>query len=145
MLRALGVSPADVSSGSGALLASDADEAAIDTGVLARTVLVKRLLPGAGTPERFEPLSAGDVRAIEASLRKSKHGPPVLPDKLRQAAQALLAGVTPSALAVAGAEVTERWIASLAPLEPTLVTASPRPAPARRPPPKPAARPRRRH
>ena len=46
--------PRDVSSGSGALLASDADEAAIDTGVLARTALVKRLL--AGAPARFEPL-----------------------------------------------------------------------------------------
>jgi hypothetical protein len=142
MLLGLGVTPGDVSSGSGALLASDADEAAIDTGVLARTVLVKRLLDAA--PARFEPLSADDVRAFEASLRKSKHGPPELPDELRKAAQALLASVTPPPLAVAGAEVAERWIATLAPLEPTLVLAPRRPAPERRPAAKPPARPRRR-
>ena len=143
MLLALGVTPADVSSGSGALLASDADEAAIDTGVLARTVLVRRLTGDAGAPGPFAPLSAADVRTFEASLHKSKSGPPVLPDKLRSAAQAVLSEATPPPLAVAGAEVAERWIASLAPLEPTLVMAPTRPAPARKPATKPA-RPRRR-
>ena len=62
----------------------------------------------------------------------------MLPDKLRKAAQALLAAATPPPLAVAGAEVAERWLASLAPLEPTLVVAAPRPAPARKPAAKPA-------
>ena len=141
MLSALGVTPGDVGSGSDALLASDADEAAVDVGVLARTALVKQLL--GGKPARFQPLSGDDVSAFEALLRKSKHGPPVMPDKLRQAAQALLIAATPPPLAVAGAEVAERWIASLAPLEPTLVIAPPRPAPARKPAPK-QARPRRR-
>ncbi len=143
MLRALGVTPADVSSDSGALLASDADEAAIDTGVLARTVLVRRLLGDAGAPGPFAPLSAADVQAFEASLRKTKSGPPALPDKLRNAVQAVLAEATPQPLAVAGAEVAERWIASLAPLEPTLVMGSTRPAPVRKPATKPAG-PRRR-
>ena len=46
----------------------------------------------------------------------------------------MLAEATPPPLAVVGAEVSERWIASLAPLEPTLVMASPRPAPAPKPP-----------
>jgi len=134
MLRALGVTPADVSSDSGALLASDADEAAIDTGVLARTVLVRRLMAGNGdAPGPFAPLSAADVRAFEASLGKTKGGPPSLPDKLRHAAQAALAEATPPPLTVAGAEVAERWIASLAPLEPTLVMAPARPVAAPKP------------
>jgi hypothetical protein len=123
MLLGLGLTPADVTADSGPLLASDADEAAVDTGVLARTAIVARLL--GRRPARFGPLAPGDVRAFEASLRKSKSGPPALPDKLRKAAQALLAPVIPPPLAVAGAEVTERWIASLAPLESTLVLAPP--------------------
>jgi hypothetical protein len=151
MLHALGVTAGDVGGGSGdvgggsgALLASNADEAAIDTGVLGRTILVKRLLSAdrdAG-PAGLVPLSADEVRRFSGLLRKSTSGPPALPDELRQRAHALLAAVTPPPLAVAGAEVAERWIASLAPLDPTLVAAAASTGPSRKSPTK-HARPRR--
>jgi hypothetical protein len=135
MLRALGVRPEDVAPGSAALAAADLDDAALDIGVLARTALVRRLLArGAGrrsssAPDPsmpFEPLDPREVREFEALLDVTPEGPMKLPETLKKKAKAVLDGLSPGRLAGAAAEVADRWIAGLAPLEPVLVRRPPK-------------------
>jgi hypothetical protein len=115
--------------------ASEVDEAALDTGLLARTALVARL-GAAGRPAAFRPLAADEVAAFEATLLGKRDTAPRLPATVAARAAELLNAATPPALAAAGSAVAARWLASLAPLESVLVRAA-RPAP-----PKAAAAPR---
>jgi Family of unknown function (DUF6178) len=125
LLVALGVKPGGLTSPSGPLATAGVDAAAIDAGVLARTVLVGRLLaPKAGRatpPPPLEALSPKDVRDFEALLERSPTGAPKLPEVLRKKALALFEAATPAALVSPTAPVRDRWLASLAPLEPVLV------------------------
>ncbi len=138
LLLGLGVAPADLAPGSTLLEDAGLDAAALDAGLLARTALVRRILAparslgaGAATPS-FEPLEPEQVRDFEALLEPAPGGAAKLPEVLAKRAWAILDAATPARLAGAAREVAERWIASLAPLEPVLV---------RKPPPtKPAAR-----
>jgi len=138
MLRGLGIEPQTVAPDAPLLADSGADVAALDAGVLARTVLVRRLLaPGRKAPP-ITPLDPREVRAFETKLRPGRTGPPKLPPALARAARELLVGAAPGALAGAAGEVADRWIATLAPLEPVLVR---RPPPTARPAPRAKARP----
>jgi hypothetical protein len=128
MLRGLGVEPRDVAPDAPALLAGGADAAALDAGVIARTVLVTRLL-GVGRNVAFGAVDAQDVRAFEGQLQRERSGPPKLPVALAKRARALLDAATPPALAGAAGIVAERWIAGLGPLEPVLVRKLPPPKP----------------
>jgi hypothetical protein len=119
MLRGLGVEPRHVVPDAPVLIASGTDAAAIDAGVLARTVLVRRLLGGKVTA--FDALEGRDVRAFVGQLHRSGDGPARLPAALARRAQELLDGIAPPALAAAAGVVAERWIAGLGPLETVLV------------------------
>jgi hypothetical protein len=132
MLVGLGVAPRDVAPGAPGLegTAAQDDNGALDAGVLARTILVGRLL--GGEPRGLAPLRPPDVRAFEARLEASAQGPPRLPDAIRKQAKAILDAGAPGQLAGAAAAVAERWIASLAPLDPVLVLKKPAPAPGKR-------------
>ncbi len=109
--------------------ATQADDAgAIDAGVLARTVLVARLLASDSSSKReqpmpFEPLTTDQVREFEALTRVqgNKDLEMKLSEKLTRKAKAILDAVAPGALAEAAKKVGERWIAGLVPLEPVLV------------------------
>jgi hypothetical protein len=136
MLLGLGIRPEDVVDGAPPLVAAGVDPAAIDAGILARTVVVQRLLPAgrvardsrpAANPpmSSFQPLDPRDVREFEALLDVSPEGAMKLPDTLKKKAKAILDAVSPGRLAGAAAEVADRWIAGLAPLEPVLVRKSP--------------------
>jgi hypothetical protein len=135
MLHGLGVEPAHVAPDSPVLAETGTDAAAIDAGLLARTVLVKRLLAAGGNVPAFAPLEARDVSAFESQLLRTRTGPPRLPTALAKRASALLTAAAPPGVAASvAAAVADRWIAGLAPLEPVLV---------RRPPPaKPTAKPK---
>ena len=106
------------------------DDAALDIGILARTALVRRLLARGGRRRSssnvdpsipFEPLDTREVREFEALLDVTPEGQMKLPETLKKKAKAALNAVSPGRLAGAAAEVAERWIAGLAPLEPVLV------------------------
>jgi Family of unknown function (DUF6178) len=124
LLRGLGVHPGDVAPGSRLLADSGADAAAIDAGVLARTIIVKRLLAGARKPPAVAALEPREVGAFERRLRRGRTGPARLPAALEKRARALLAAAVPEALAGAASAVADRWVAGLAPLEPVLVRKS---------------------
>jgi hypothetical protein len=125
MLFGLGVTPAVLAPPSALLESAGADEAAVDAGVLARTALVARLLdPKSGKPGSATPLAAldaADVRDFEKLLEGGEGRAARLPEVMKKKAKALLDGITPAALAGAGAAVRERWLMGLAPLEPVLV------------------------
>jgi uncharacterized protein DUF6178 len=131
MLRGLDIEPRDVAPGAPLLLESGADPAALDAGLLARTVLVKRLLASGRKTPKIAALDPLEVRAFGSKLRPERNGPPKLPAAIEKQARALLASVAPPALAGAAAAVADRWIAGLAPLEPVLVrkTAPQKPKP----------------
>jgi hypothetical protein len=89
--------------------------------VLARTALVRLLLeePTADSTDdatareaAFRPLTPTEVGRFKKRYAAS--------DALAQRARVLLAALVPSRLDRAGREVTERWLASLSPLEPVL-------------------------
>jgi hypothetical protein len=127
MLVGLGITARDV---------AELEEEAVDTGMLARTVLVERLLRGgaAATPASskggdqpipFSPLEPRQVREFEALLENTPEGRMKLPEALKKKAKAILDAASPGRLAGAAAGVAERWIAGLAPLEPVLVRKQP--------------------
>jgi len=141
MLAGLGVRAQDLVA-LGPAEAASAARVDLDTGVLARTVLVRRLLDGRVTgrggarsspapdqPMAIEPLDPRDVRAFEALLDVTAEGSMKLPETLKKKAKAILDAVSPGRLAGAAAAVADRWIGGLAPLEPVLV----RKTPAKRP------------
>jgi hypothetical protein len=150
MLRGLGVEPRHLAPDGPLLAGTGADAAALDVGLVARTLLVKRLLtPAVGKRPAIATdvaaLDARDVRAFEAQLRRGRGGSAKLPAALEKRARALLQTAAPAALGGAATAVADRWIAGLAPLEPVLVrTPPPRP---RKPPatkrPRPRSAPRR--
>ena len=145
MLRGLGIEPQAVSPDAPLLLASGADVAALDAAVLARTVLVKRLVTPGRKATALGPLDPKDVRTFEGKLRRGRTGPPTLSRDLAGAARQILLAAAPAALAGAAANVADRWIASLAPLEPVLVLKAAPPPPRRKPqPPKRKPKPPRR-
>lgn len=121
LLVGLGVSPVDLAPGSTLLDDAGVDEAALDAGLLARTALVRRILEPAGAPTRLEPLAPDQVRDFEALLEATPAGPVKLPEVLKKKANAILDAAAPGRLGGAAAEVAQRWIAGLAPLEPVLV------------------------
>jgi len=131
MVRGLGVTPEDVAPGSPLLTGAGEDAAVLDTGVLARTVLVARLAPAPKAAEGVQPLSAETIAAFEARLGRTPGGAPELPPGLANEAMRIVEAAAPPALARAVASVAGRWIASLAPLE--TVLAAPAPTPKRRP------------
>jgi hypothetical protein len=121
MLRGLGVEAGQVAPGAAWLADSGVEVAAVDVGLLARTILVKRLL-SVGKAPAVAALDPRDVRAFEAQTRPARGGPPQLPAALAKRARALLEAAAPESLAAAAvAAVADRWIAALAPLEPVLV------------------------
>jgi hypothetical protein len=126
MLLGLGVTPAAIAPGSPALEEAGLgeDRASLDTGLLARTALVRRLLGKPATP--FEPLDAREVREYQAQLEATPEGATRLPAILKKKVKAVLDAVSPADLGAASAGVAERWTAGLAPLEPVLVR-KPRP------------------
>jgi hypothetical protein len=127
LLVGLGVSPVDLAPGSTLLEDAGVDEAALDAGLLARTALVRRILEpaaAAGSPTRLEPLAAEQVRDFEELLEATPAGPVKLPEVLKKKANAILDAAAPARLGGAAAEVAQRWIAGLAPLEPVLVRKS---------------------
>jgi hypothetical protein len=121
MLHGLGVTPRDIAPDGPLLAATGVDVAALDAGLLARTVLVRVLLAGDGGRPSIAALEPREVHAFEARLRHGEPGPAKLPDALATRARALLTAAAPPALSAAAAAVADRWIASLAPLEPVLV------------------------
>jgi len=130
MVRGLGVTPEDVAPGGPALAGTGVDAAGLDLGTLARTALVARLLEGGETkraaqPARFRPLTAEQVKAFEAMLTtpRSKEKAPKLPVALEKNARAILTAAGPQPLAAAAEAVAARWLATLAPLDPVLVSA----------------------
>jgi hypothetical protein len=102
-----------------------ADRAALDTAVLARTAIVLALLRStaraAVSPEREppRPLTPLEVGRFKKQLAVSP--------ALRDRARALLAPLAPASMSHAAREMSERWIASLDPLEPVLVRPTRRP------------------
>jgi hypothetical protein len=91
------------------------DRAAIDTGVLARTVLVARLLK-----RRPAPLAALSQRDV-ADFKKDFNSSMQLSESATFQANAILGHAAPSAtLEGPRREVAMRWIASLTPLAPVL-------------------------
>ena len=129
MLRGLGVEPRHLAPDGPLLGDTGADAAALDAALLARTVLVRRLLGAGGKASDVAPLDPREVRAFESNLVHARSGPPTLPVALAQRARALLAAATPAELAGAAVTVADRWIAGLAPLEPVLVRKQAAPVP----------------
>jgi hypothetical protein len=135
MLRGLGVETRHVAPDAPLLTGSGADAAALDAGLLARTVLVKRLLSGGGAATGIAALDPTEVRAFESNLVSARSGPPTLPAALAKRARELLAAAAPAELAGAAATVADRWLTGLAPLEPVLVAKPTPPAAKPAPPP----------
>jgi len=134
MVRGLGVTPEDVAVGGPALAGTGVDAAGLDLGTLARTAVVARLLDGgeikrAARPARFRPLAPAEVKAFEAMSKatRSKDKAPQLPSALEKNARAILAAAAPQPLAAAAESVAARWLTTLAPLEPVLASAPPKP------------------
>ncbi|MFL5308702.1 MAG: DUF6178 family protein [Polyangia bacterium] len=127
IISGLGVTLEDVAPGGAILAQTQTDEAGLDFGVIARTVLVARLLESSDTvPPKsgrapFRALKPGEVTAFEARLVRGKDGRVELPAALERGALALLQGAAPAALEAAAKAVSARWVATLAPLEPVLV------------------------
>ena len=127
MISALGVTLEDLVPGGAVLAQTQTDEAGLDFGVIARTVLVARLLEASDTtPPRsgrapLRALKPEEVKAFEARLTRGKDGRVELPAAFERGGLALLQGAAPAALAAAAKSVAARWVASLAPLEPVLV------------------------
>ena len=142
LLHGLGIEARHVAAGAPLLADSGADAAALDAGLLARTVLVKRLL--GGRAPAVGALDAREVRAFERQLQRARTGAVKLPAALAKRARELLAAVAPAALSGAAASVAERWIAGLAPLEPVLVRRPAEKPPRRRSAPRRPRNPRRR-
>jgi hypothetical protein len=132
MLSALGVTLEDVVPGGSVLAQTQTDAAGLDFGVIARTVLVARLLEASDTAAPrsgrapLRPLKPAEVTAFEARLTRGKDNRPQLPPALERAGLALLQSAAPAPLAAAAKAVAARWVASLAPLEPVLVLGPPR-------------------
>jgi hypothetical protein len=120
MLRGLGIEARDLAPDAPLLADSGTDAAAIDAGMLARTVLVKRLLDS-GAKGGVAALEPREVSAFENNLLQTRSGPPTLPAALAARARALLTAAVPAELAGAAVAVVDRWVAALAPLEPVLV------------------------
>ena len=134
MVRGLGVTPEDIAPGGPALAGTGVDAAGLDLGTLARTSLVARLLDGGETkraaqPARFRPLRPDEVKAFEALSKapRAKDEAPKLPAALQKNARAILVAAAPKPLAAAAQSVAARWLATLAPLEPVLVSAPAKP------------------
>src|SRR5450631_1247514 len=134
MVRGLGVTAEDVAPGGPALAGTGVDAAGLDLGTLARTALVARLLDGGETkraaqPARFRPLTPAEVKAFEAMSKgpPPKGQAPKLPAALEKNARTILAAAAPKPLAAAAEIVAARWLATLAPLEPVLVSPPPKP------------------
>ncbi len=134
MVRSLGVMPEDVVAGGPALAGTGVDAAALDLGTLARTALVARLLEGGETkraarPARFHPLAPDQLKAFEAMSKapRGKSKAPKLPSAIEKNARTILGAAAPQPLAAAAEIVAARWLATLAPLEPVLVRAPPKP------------------
>ncbi len=127
MISALGVTLDDVVPGGTVLAQTQTDAAGLDFGVIARTVLVARLLEASDTaPPKsrrvpLRPLKPEEVAAFEARLTRGKDDRPRLPPALERAGLALLQSAAPPPLAAAAQAVAARWVGSLAPLEPVLV------------------------
>jgi len=91
------------------------DPASIDTGVLARTVLVARLLSGQPAPLSVLPSGSTD------KFKQNFNSVVQLPESAAvQAANILLQSGRSSTLEGPGRQVAARWIASLCPLGPVL-------------------------
>jgi len=91
------------------------DPASIDAGVLARTVLVARMVSGQPGALSMVPPEAID------KFKKMFNSMPQLPETAAlQAANILLQSARSSTLEGPGKEIASRWIASLCPLAPTL-------------------------
>jgi len=134
MVRGLGVTPEDVAPGGPALAGTAMDEAGLDLATLARTALVARLLDGAETkraarPARFRPLAPDQVKAFEALSKgvRAKGNGSRLPSAIEKNARTILTAAAPQPLGAAAEAVAARWLATLAPLEPVLVSAPPKP------------------
>ncbi len=126
MVTGLGVKPEDLAPGGAAFAETDADESALDFGVVARTALVARLLESGARQEArpspgLRPLAPEEVAAFEAVLTRGPDGRPQLPPRLQTEALAILQAAAPPALATGARTVAARWVASLAPLDPVLV------------------------
>jgi hypothetical protein len=91
------------------------DPASIDTGVLARTVLVARLLSGQPAP-----LSVLPREALDKFKKDFSSGSKLLENAATQAASVLRQSGGSAALEGPGQQVASRWIASLCPLGPLL-------------------------
>lgn len=107
--------------------AEPADRGAIDTGVLARTVLVTVLLsnPGAAPTSTTTPVGLKPLTPALVGRFKKRYA---LSASLRERGRAILASLVPPRLARAGEDVAQRWLESLDPLEPVVVRpARPRP------------------
>jgi hypothetical protein len=129
MLSGLGIEPAHLAPDGPLLAETGADAAALDAALLARTVLVRRLLGASNNSSDVGPLDPREVRAFDSTLVHARSGPPTLPVALAERARELLAAAAPAELAGAATAVAERWIAGLAPLEPVLVRKAAAPAP----------------
>jgi hypothetical protein len=103
------------SSGAGGLPSGAVDPAAIDTGVLARTVLALHLMGEKSTPVR--PLSKDDMAKFK---RNFTIGPQLSEECQVQVTERLRASCRSGAFTHATNEVAQRWIASLCPLGPVL-------------------------
>jgi hypothetical protein len=91
------------------------DPASIDAGVLARTVLVARLLSGQPTP--LAVLQKGSVEKFKQDFNS---GAQLSENAKVQAGRILRQSILSSTLDGPGREVAARWIASLSPLGPVL-------------------------
>jgi hypothetical protein len=127
LLRGLGVTAEDLAPGAPALEATGVDVAALDAGLLARTVLIHLLAssPPSKPPIPLRALDPTDVQAFEAGLESAPDSPMKLPNAVKKKAKAILDALAPSSLAGAASAVADRWIAGLAPLEPVLVRKPP--------------------
>jgi hypothetical protein len=114
MLRGLGVEPRHLAPDGPLLADTGADAAALDAALLARTVLVKRLLGAGDKASDVAPLDPGEVRAFESNLVHPRLGPPTLPVALAKRARELLGAAAPAELAGAVVSVADRWIGGLA-------------------------------
>jgi hypothetical protein len=84
MLRGLGVTPEDLAPGGPLLEAAGDDEAALDAGLLARTLLVARLVHGEKAPGKLRPLDPEDPRRWRERRRASPvAGSPASPPSTR--------------------------------------------------------------
>jgi hypothetical protein len=124
LLVGLGVRPAGLSAE--ALQGTmGADQAALDTGVIARTALVLGVLDSSKViklPMTFRPLTADEVREFETRFTASKgEEARMKATEVKRKAKAILDAASPKNLGAAVADVIRRWVDSLVPLEPVLV------------------------